>query len=196
MSGHSLIRCFCCLMVCIFLCLSGYPADGSEEKGATGTISVGMDLPQFKLNAPRSEKDKQYLALKNSKTFSLSDIPAKLIVFEIFSVYCPHCKKNAGKLNNLYNLIQQDPELSQTIKMIGLSSGSYQDKTDKWKETLKVPFPLFSDPYTEIFKEFGRPPVPLTFVATGSGKVLYTHGGVIKNEEDLFRFLKKSIKEQ
>jgi peroxiredoxin len=196
MSGHSLIRCFCCLMVCIFLCLSGYPADGSEEKGATGTISVGKDLPQFKLKAPRSDKDKQYLGLKNSKDFSLSEIPAKLIVFEIFSVYCPHCKKNAGQLNKLYNLIQQDPELSQATKMIAMSTGTREDKTDKWKETLEVPFPLFSDPYSKVFKEFGSPPVPVTFVATNSGKVLYTHGGVIENEEDLFRFLKESLKEQ
>jgi len=183
-------------MVCLFLGLSGYPANGSEEKVSTGSISVGMDLPQFKLDAPSSEKDKLYLGLKNSKDFSLSEIPAKLIVFEIFSVYCPHCKKNAGKLNKLYNLIQQDSELSQGIKMIGLSTGAPHDKTVKWKETLKVPFPLFSDPYTKIHKKFGQPPVPVTFVATNSGKVLYTHGGVIENEEDLFRFLKKSITEQ
>lgn len=196
MNGLSMIRRFCCLIVCMFLGLSAYPAIGSEEKVATGSISVGMDLPQFKLDAPKSEKDTQYLGLKDSKTFSLSDIPAKLIVFEIFSVYCSHCKKNAGKLNNLYNLIQQDSELSQAIKMIGMSTGSYPDKTDKWKETLKVPFPLFSDPYTQIFKQLGQPPVPLTYVATNSGKVLHIHGGVIKNEEDLFRFLKKCIKEQ
>ena len=196
MSGHRLISCFFCLLVCLFLGLFAYPASGSEVKGSTGSISVGMDLPQFKLEAPSSEKDKQYLGLKNSKDFSLSEVPAKLIVFEVFSVYCPHCKKNAGKLNKLYNLIQQDSELSQGIKMIGMSTGSRHDKTEKWKETLKIPFPLFSDPYSKVFKEFGRPPVPLTFVATGSGKVLYTHGGVIENEEDLFRFLKKSLKEQ
>jgi peroxiredoxin len=196
MSGHRLISCFFCLMVCLFLGLSAYPASGSEVKGSTGSISVGMDLPQFKLDAPDSDKDKQYLGLKNSKDFSLSEIPAKLIIFEIFSVYCPHCKKNAGQLNKLYNLIQQDPELSQGVKMIAMSTGTRYDKTEKWKETLKVPFPLFSDPYTKIFKQFGQPPVPVTFVATGSGKVLYTHGGVIENEEDLYRFLKKSLKEQ
>jgi hypothetical protein len=28
-----------------------------------------------------------------------------------------------------------------------MSTGSRYDKTEKWKETLKVPFPLFSDPY-------------------------------------------------
>jgi peroxiredoxin len=196
MSGHRLISCFFCLMVCLFLGLSAYPASGSEVKGSTGSISVGMDLPQFKLDAPDSDKDKQYLGLKNSKDFSLSEIPAKLIVFEVFSVYCPHCKKNAGQLNKLYNLIQQDSELSQGVKMIAMSTGSRYDKTEKWKETLKVPFPLFSDPYSKVFKEFGSPPVPVTFVATNSGKVLYTHGGVIENEEDLFRFLKESFKEQ
>ena len=126
----------------------------------------------------------------------MSEIPAKLIVFEIFSVYCSHCRKNAGQLNKLYSLSQQDSELSQYVKVIAMSTGSRHDKTEKWKETLEVPFPLFSDPYSKVFNEFGRPPVPLTLVATSSGKIVYTHGGVMDNEEDLFRFLKKSLTEQ
>ena len=70
MGGHNLFRYSFCLMICMFLGLSAYPASESEGKVATGAISVGMDLPQFKLDAPSSEKDKQYLGLKDSKDFS------------------------------------------------------------------------------------------------------------------------------
>jgi peroxiredoxin len=180
----------------VILGLSGFADSGFAQKMAGGSVSVGKDLPQFELKAPRSDKDKQYLGLTSSKDFALTAIPAKLIVFEIFSVYCSHCKKQAGKLNKLYSLIQQDAELSQNIKMLAMSTGTRDDKTEKWKETLEVPFPLFSDPYSKVFNKFGRPPVPLTLVATDNGKIVYTHGGVMDNEEDIFRFLKKSLAEQ
>jgi peroxiredoxin len=156
---------------------------------------VGKDLPKFTLNAPGSEKERQYLSLTNSKTFSLSEIPTKLIVLEIFSVYCPHCKIQADKLNKLYDLILQNSGLSQDIKMIGIATGADQTRTDKWKKNLKVPFPLFSDPETEIWKKFGQPGVPYTLLVTNSGKVLSIHSGTTKDVENLFRHIKKCHKE-
>jgi len=195
MKKRQLIRRFVCLIVCFFLGLSGYPAYGSGGEEATQTISVGNDLPKFTLDAPGSEKEKQYLALINPKTFSLLEIPAKLIVLEIFSVFCPHCKMQADKLNKLYDLINQNSELSHDIKMIGIAAGADQTMTGKWKKNLKVPFPLFADPKFEIFKKFGQPGVPYTLVVTNSGKVMSIHSGTTKDVENFFRHIKKCHKE-
>ena len=194
MKKQGLIGTIFCLTTCLLFGLSGYFVQGSEAKEAAGPISAGMELPQFKLDTPHAEKDRQYLGLKKTKTFSLSEIPAKLIVFEIFSVYCSHCKKQAGKLNMLYNLIHHNPEFSRDIKMISISTGADRGKTANWKKILEVPFPVIADPYTEIHKKLGTPGVPLTLVVKNSGKIMTTHTGVTENVEELLRSLKEFLK--
>ena len=180
-------------MASLLLGLSGYHVHESDAKEASGAISAGMDLPQFELDTPHADKDRQYLGLKKSKTFSLSEIPAKLIVLEIFSVYCPHCKKQAGNLNKLYHLVHHNPEISKDIKMISIATGSDRGKAANWKKTLEVPFPVIADPYIEIHKKLGKPGVPLTLVIKNSGKVMSTHTGVTEDVDELLRSLKKFL---
>ena len=191
MSKGQLTRRFFCLAICILLCIVVYPSQGSEEKAAPKAVSTGMKLPQFTLDAPSSEKEQQYLGLKNPKPFSLSEIPAKLIVVEIFSVYCPHCRKQAPKLNKLYKLIQQDTKLSQEIKMIAVAAGADQSKTDKWKENFHIPFPVLADKDTEVWKKFGQPGVPYTLVVSTCGMVLSDHAGETEDVEEFFRHIRK-----
>ncbi|MBW1851223.1 MAG: TlpA family protein disulfide reductase, partial [Deltaproteobacteria bacterium] len=130
------------------------------------------------------------------KPFSLAQVPAKLIVLEIFSVYCPHCRNQAPKLNKIYKLIQKDMELSPDIKMIGIAAASDQNKTDKWKTTLRVPFPLFADSEADVWKKLGKPGVPYTLLVSSSGKVLSTHSGVTEDTDEFFRHIKNILKQQ
>ncbi|MBW1829567.1 MAG: TlpA family protein disulfide reductase [Deltaproteobacteria bacterium] len=190
MNQKKMLKLFSCMAVLIFLCLSGSPTYATEEESAPEIISVGMNLPQITLDAPASKKDKEYLSLKTGEPFSLSQIPAKLIVLEIFSVYCPHCRMQAPKLNKVYKLIQLDMELSPDIKMIGIAALDDQNKTDKWKTTLHVPFPLFADLNADIWGKFGKPGVPYTLLISNSGKVLSTNSGVTEDTDDFFRHLK------
>ena len=180
---------------CIFWGLSCSLAYGTDEKTASETITAGMKLPQITLDAPASEKDVKYLALKDSKPFSLSQIPARLIVLEILSVYCKHCPKQAPKLNRIYKLIQQDADLSHDIKMIGIAVGD-QRKVAKWKAKLHVPFPLFVDAKGAKWERLGKPGVPLTLLVTNNGKILSTHPGVTKDIDEFFRHIKKVFKQQ
>ena len=114
------------LLVFIILRITGGPAYGTEEEGDDRGVSVGMILPKIELPPPGSEKDQQYLGLKDLEAFSFSAISSKLIVLEIFSVYCPHCRMQAPKLNKLYNLIHHEPELSSRIKIIGIATARKQ----------------------------------------------------------------------
>ncbi len=178
------------------LCFQMYPAEkaASLEIERVGVISSGMKAPQIKLDNPRSEQDSKYLSLKDPGSFSLSQLPAKLIVLEVFSVVCPHCQAQASKLNEIYNLIQQDLQLSRDIKIIGISMASNQEKTDKWKAALHVPFPLFADFEGEIWKKLGKPSVPFILLIDKDGKVLHTHSGVIENADEFFSTIKNVYK--
>ena len=103
-----------------------FPVFGSDEEPASKPIGAGTKMPRITLDAPESEKDREYLALKNQEAFSLSQVPAKLFVLELFSVHCAHCRKQASKLNEIYRLIQQDHELMRSIRMIGIAIAGNQ----------------------------------------------------------------------
>ena len=188
--------CFFVSAIIVFLGYGNASAIGDKESSKVKTISEGMSLPQFTLNSPGSSDEQEYLGLKDMKPFSWSQISAKIIILELFSFYCPHCRKQGPVLNKIYKFIQKDPKLANNIKMLGLAAGGDQSKVDMWKSSLHVPFPLFSDPDTSIWQKFGKPGVPCTLIVTNSGKVIAVHYGTTEDTEEFFRQIKKIYEEQ
>jgi len=185
--------------------LNGISASGGKEATRQAnseathefkTIAAGMDLPQFTLDAPVSEVDQKYLGLSEREPFSLSQISARIFVIEIFSMYCPHCRKQGPILNKIYKFIQEDKVLKNGVKMLGIMAAGDQSKVDKWKTTLHVPFPIFPDLQTTIWQKFGKPGVPCTLIVNISGKVLEVHYGASEDTEAFFRQIKKLYTEQ
>jgi len=186
---------FLYLVVCIVFVLYCYPAYGAEKKEGDEAFSPGKTLPQFKVDAPASEKEQQYLGLKKHESFSLSQISSRLIVLEIFGVLCLHCRKQAPILNKIYKLIQEDPDLNKDIKMIGIAPKNKREQIATWKSYFRVPFPLLPDPEGDIWQKIGKPGTPLTLVLTHSGKVLSAHSGPTEDIEEFFREIKRFHKQ-
>lgn len=178
------------LVIYILLGLSCYPAYGAE------TVSSGQNLPQFTLDVPDSVELQEYLGLKNLKSFSISQIPAKLILLEVFSIYCHVCHKQAPLVNKLYKFIQEDSDLRNDIKIIGIGAGGKPRDLVPYEKKFRVPFPVFPDPYLDIHKKLGSPGVPFIIVVTNAGKVLFTHVGLIEDAEEFFGQIKKFHKQQ
>ncbi len=102
----------------------------------------------------------------------------------------------APKLNNLYKLIQHNDEIAGGIKFIGIGVGCNQADLEKWKALMHVPFPLFPDANSIVWKQFGKPGVPTTLLIDRNGKVLSSYLGVNKDEENLFCQIKKFYEQQ
>lgn len=183
---------FLLVVVCILIVLSSYPYN---TYGVTN-ITSQMSLPQFKLDVSEPAEVKQYLGLKNLKSFAISQIPAKLILIEIFSLYCPICHKQAPIANKLYKFIQQDPRLSKDIKMIGIGAGNNQKEVEVFKTKFRIPFPLFCDPNFDIHKKIGEPRTPFTILVTNKGKVLLTHSGVVEDVDQFLSLIRKFHEQQ
>ena len=158
----------------------------SESKALTTEES----LPRITLSLKDDSSTQKYLGLKNKKSFSIFDIQAKLILIEIFSLYCPICQKQAPIANTIYKYIQRNPELSKDIKMIGIGAGNNQREVDVFRETFRVPFPLFTDPDFVVHKKLGEPRTPFTILITKKGKILSVHYGVIKDVEGFVQKIK------
>ena len=185
---HTLYSIFCILFILSYS--SAYGAEGTHK------ISSGKNLPKFSLNTPASVKDQKYLGLKDVESFSLSDVPSKLILVEVFSAYCSVCYKQAPIANKLFKLIEQDKDLRQDIKLIGIGGGDKQKAVNVFKNKLHVQFPLFSDPKGVVFEKLGKPLVPFMILVRNSGEVLSTHSGLIKNMDEFLREIRKFHQKQ
>jgi len=176
------------LIVCILLGMS------CSLVYAGMAIAPGSTLPEFEIEMPTLPEMRAYLGIKDGSAFSLSQIPAELIVVEFFYIFCHKCHQNAPLANQLYKSIKEDKELSKNTKMIGIGLASEPKEIALYKQRFKVEFPLFPDPQKEAKTKSKVKRVPLTIVVDKSGKVLMSHLGVIKNIDVFLGYIRKHHK--
>jgi len=173
------------LVIFLLMGFSSNPAYGEEA------TSSWMNLAEYTLDISDDLEAKKYLGLSNVKSFTISQISAKLIIIGCFSLYCPICHKQAPKANKLFKIIQQNPDLRKDIKMIGICSGNNPKETRVYQTKFRVSFPLFSDPDFVIHRKFGSPRTPFTVLVANSGEVLLFQYGVMRDVEEFVRLVKK-----
>jgi peroxiredoxin len=132
------------------------PANKPPAKGET--------LPVFNLPIPKSSTEKGYLGLSGDGFFKIPQIKTKVVIVEIYSMYCPYCQKDAPGINELYNLIEKNPGLKNKIKMIGIGAGNTSFEVETYKKTYQVPFPLFPDKDFAVHKACGEVRTPYFIV--------------------------------
>jgi peroxiredoxin len=135
---------------------STFAADKPPQKGET--------LPSIQLPVPKSLVEKSYLGLSRDGSFIIPQIKARVVIIEIFSMYCPYCQKDAPGVNELYQLVEKDPDLKKNIKLIGIGAGNTPYEVGVYKKTYTVPFPLFSDQDFTIHKACGEVRTPYFIV--------------------------------
>jgi len=117
--------------------------------------SRGGVLPMITLPVPEDPNEKEYLGLSGGGFFRIPQIKARVVIIEIFSMYYPKCQKIAPGMDDLYYLIESDPDLRNKIKLIGIGAGDSRYEVDVFQKTFNTPFPLFPDNDFTIHKALG-----------------------------------------
>ncbi|MCF8036723.1 MAG: TlpA family protein disulfide reductase [Desulfobacteraceae bacterium] len=176
--------CFC------FFC-PGDAVSGDQEKPPR----AGEAFPAVLLSVPENPASRSYLGLSSEAgTFEIGSIKARLLVIEIFSMYCPYCQKEAPKVNQLYQKIENDSHLKERIKLIGIGAGNSAYEVDVFRKKYNVRFPLIPDPGFEIYGQIGEVRTPFFFVVKISReekphRVVHTELGGLNG---VSRFLEKT----
>ena len=159
--------------------------------------SVGGALPEFSLAVPEGKEFRHDLGLEppGKGDFSVSQIDARIVIIEIFSMYCPYCQKEAPAVNRLYEAVEGDPALKGRVKLIGIGVGNSAFEVGFFRKTYNVPFPLFSDGDFAVHKKLGEPRTPF-FIAVEirddrSTRIVHTHLGSLKGPEQYLETLLK-----
>jgi len=141
----------------------------------------GEVLPIMNFPIPKNPDEKSYLGLPGSGPFKIPQIKAKVVIIEIFSMYCPYCQKDAPGVNELYRLIENNADIKNKIKLIGIGAGNSSYEVEVFKKTYNVPFPLFPDKDFTIHKACGEVRTPYFIVIKinedGTHKIVHTQLG-------------------
>ncbi len=61
----------------------------------------GEMLPDIRLAVPEDPVHRAYLGVKGAAPFTIPEIDADIVIVEIFSMYCPHCQREAPTINQI-----------------------------------------------------------------------------------------------
>ena len=160
----------------------------------TKAPAIGESLAPFKLPIPQDARDQSYLGLSGTGQFTIAQIEAKVVIIQIFSMYCPVCQKEAFRVNKLHRTIQKRKDLKDKIRIIGIGTGNTPFEVNFFRKKYEVDFPLFPDENLSIHRILGELRTPY-FIGVkinrdGSDQVFYSRLGQFK---DINRFLKRIV---
>jgi peroxiredoxin len=154
--------------------------------------AAGDQLVDIQLSVPTSADQRNHLGLTQTENFNPTDIAGELLIIEIFSMYCPHCQREAPAVNRLYQTIQATETLRNRVKMIGIGVGNSEFEVDHFRKHYDIAFPLFADEEFVIHKALGEVRTPFFIISTigadDRGKVLWTGSG---NMDPLETFIER-----
>ena len=151
---------------------------------------VGSTMPDFELPMLNNPVDIKYLGLPASgKYFKINQVKAKVVIIQIYSMYCPYCQAEAPNVNRLYAAIENSTTLKDKIKIIGIGAGNTQFEVATYKKKYSVTLPLVPDDDFKIHKIMGevRTPYFITVKLSDGGKteVIYSRLGAL-GDVDVF----------
>ncbi|NWF91642.1 MAG: TlpA family protein disulfide reductase [Syntrophaceae bacterium] len=168
-----------------------HPAISANKPPAKGDL-----FPAIKLPVPKDLNEKRYLGISDGGSFSILHIKARVLIIEIYSLYCPHCQAFAPEVNALYRMIEQIPGLQDQIKLIGIGAGNSPLEVKAFKEKYGVPFPLFPDEDFAIHKMLGEVRTPY-FITIKINKdrthqIIYSESGGFGEAETFLQTILKA----
>jgi len=168
----------------------------SPALAANAPPSKGEVLPVINLPIPKNPVEKGYLGLSGDGLFKIPQIKAKVVIVEVFSMYCPYCQKDAPGINELYRAIENDPDIKTKIKIIGIGAGNSPYEVGVYKKTYDVPFPLFGDKDFTIHKVLGEVRTPYFIVIkindNGTHQIVHSQLGGFQGAEPFLEIVLKS----
>ncbi len=127
------------------------------------------------------------MGLPGEGTFTIPQIKAKVVIVEIFSMYCPYCQKEAPVVNELYRKIHSNNQIKDSVKLIGIGAGNTAFEVEHFRNTYQIPFPLFPDGSFSIHKTIGEVRTPYFFIIginkDGTHRILLSKPGRLKDPD-------------
>lgn len=184
------IRFFLPVMLVFLMIVCGGHVVSVQAKPKVEKLCIGKTYPEMNLGALPCTGAGEYLGVTDAETVVLQQIPARLVIIDILNVLCPECHKNVPKVNQLYNIIENDADLKSDIRIIAVAAGNDEKQIKMFADQYGIRFPIFADPADEIYARLGSIGPPGLIITDNAGKVRYIHEGVIKDLDGLLETIR------
>ncbi|MCP4116413.1 MAG: TlpA family protein disulfide reductase [Desulfobacteraceae bacterium] len=144
---------------------------------------IGEGLTLIELAAPEAREMREYLGLGSNPTFTMADIGARVVIVEIFSMYCPYCQREAPRVNRFHELLRKPGTPGADVRLMGIGAGNTPFEVDFFRTAYGISFPLFPDGDFAIHKAIGEVKTPyficLARSKGGAFQVIFSRPGGI-----------------
>lgn len=187
--AQTAIRPFLCSLIIVLI---------SITLALAAPLDMGDNFPEIQLPAPGSAAQRAYLGLTSQHPFSLKQISGKLVLVEMLNVLCPHCRKQTRPYNQLYRMLEADPQTRGQIKMLGVAVANSPEQIADFIDIYDVLFPVVPDRSFKLYHALRAGPTPFSLYvlrdqAGETGVIAGTHLGEDNEMDDLFSFLKEML---
>lgn len=117
----------------------------SAPSGWAAAVDMGEPFPEVQLQQPVSQVAKDYLGLAAGEGFTLSQIKGEVVLVELLNVLCPHCRKQTGPYNDLFQMIEEDPQTRGRIKLVGVAVANSDAQIEDFVDVYGVLYPVIPD---------------------------------------------------
>ena len=163
----------------------------------TAVLALPLDargsglFPDLTVNTGLTPARAEYLGISTpAVSFRLSDIKARYLFVNVFSLYCAPCQKDAPRLNEMFHMAQR-AGLGDEVKFLGIAAGNTQREVELWREKFAPPFPLVRDEDYAMHAAIGGVGTPFFALARIDGPdrltLLLAREGAFDDPEVFFR---------
>jgi peroxiredoxin len=181
------------ILVGSLLCVAGCTSAPSPRP-APPVVADNPSYETIVLPALDDPAQRAYLGVETTEAFQLSAIRTQVLIIEAFSMYCPHCQREAPNVNQLYHSITEDPYLRNRIKLIGIGVSNTSYEVNQFRTSFEVLFPLFPDRSRDIARQLTvrQTPTFIGFVWENGTlrQFLHAPGSIGKVDEFLARVVR------
>ena len=178
------------LALAVLLSPADAPAMRASESPASSPLALGAPFPDVTIQGDLHGNQADYLGVDPMPgRFALLGLKARVVILEIYSMYCPFCQEEAPETRRLYSLIAKRG-LAEDIKLMGLAAGNSQMEVDIFRNKYGIEFPLFPDPEFKIHNACGQVGTPFFYILekdpnVGGFVIRLTHLGRMDSPEAL-----------
>lgn len=174
------------VLVCCAVIFAGTSA------ATAGAPRVGEAFPVIEIPMPKDRTGMDYLGFQRGQTFEISRVKADLVILEVLSMYCPYCQAEAPKVNRFYEMIESDPGLKGSVKIIGIAAGNTPLEAELFQNKYAIPFPVIPDGDFVLHQALGEVRTPYFIgvrIEDGAARVVYSQLGSFEDPESFLSLM-------